>query len=135
MYQAPGMKQRDRGTYVSDECACLLPRHRREPMQVLAVEQFHRVIRTIVVDGKVVHANDVRMRELRERAELVVEQLGHQRALVLTLWKHQALERYELAAVLIEHAIDCTHAARAEQPFNLISRVPLTSEHRTRWHH
>src|SRR6185295_16738711 len=86
-----------------------------------ALEQLHRVVRPLVVDAEVERAHDVRMLQLRECAELLVEQLGERLAPLVVAGKCQALERDRSPALSIARAVNGAHAALAEQIGDLVA--------------
>jgi hypothetical protein len=100
-----------------------LPRHGRALAQVAAVDELHRVVRTCFTDGIVVHFDDVRVRELRERRELLLEQ-AHRLLIVPIVSRQRELLQGDLAPVCEIHcSMDLRHTAAAEELADRVTAV------------
>ena len=59
------MQQGQGGTYLVCEAAHVLPRQWSELPEVAPIEQFHGVVRLVVLAAEIIHAHDARVGELR----------------------------------------------------------------------
>lgn len=73
MHQLARVEQGERGTDVADPRARPLPLDRREPVEVAAVEQLHRVPGALAMDAVVVHLHHARVCELGQGQVFALE--------------------------------------------------------------
>jgi hypothetical protein len=118
---APRMHERERRADVPRHGAGFAPRKRRALEQVTAVEQLHRVIRKLGVVAVVVHRDDARVSQLRQRMELALEQLAAALLRVVLFAGAQLLERHDVAGERIERAVHDRHAAAADHLLQLVA--------------
>ena len=74
MHQAMRVEQRERRGDVAQVAARFAVRQRRELLQVLPVEQLHRVVRPLLGEAVVVDLDDARVLEPHQRVVLALEQ-------------------------------------------------------------
>jgi hypothetical protein len=128
MEQASRVQERDRGTDIAQQRARLRPRQRRERVEVLAVQQLHRVVRAFSIGPEVMHRDHVRMRQLRERAELLLEERDQLAITIGLLREAQALERDVGAAVQIGDAKHGAHTAATDRALHRVAAGSRLSE-------
>ncbi len=127
MHQPSRMNERERGADLVRECAGLTPRHGREVAQVAAVEQLHRVVRALGVEPVIVDLDDARVRELRERVKLALEQRCGGLSVPRSTRRNELLERH-LPPL---HAVRCTvHDGHPPSTQHLVDLVPTADSKR-----
>ena len=108
--QPARVQDRERGRHVAQQRARLAPWQPPPLVEVRAAEQLHRVVGAELVDAVVVDLDDPRMRELRQRVVLALEQrlalLG-----LAAVAREAALQRESLAVTRVADEIDRAHPA------------------------
>ena len=121
MHQAMRVQQRERRRDVAQMAAGLAIRQRCELLQVLPVQQLHRVVRTVFGQTVVVDLDDARVLEPHQRVVLAFEQRLVHATLESGSTRLQLLERNNALVGEVLRAIDRAHAAGTELVDELVT--------------